>query len=141
MPAAPLIINGTLLLPDGASSVRLGEGPGHLVIDGGRIVHVDPARPSPAPDLGGEDCLITPAFTDTHVHLPQFDAIGVDGLELLDWLERAIFPAEMKWADTEYAAAMAKPDGDAARMTRAMLKAELEDLAVQIRALAAEVSP
>jgi guanine deaminase len=107
MPVAPLIINGTLLLPDGASSVRLSEGPGHIVIDDGRIVHVDPSRPSPAPDMGDEDCIIAPAFTDTHLHLPQFDAIGIDGLELLDWLERAIFPAEMKWADTEYAAAMA----------------------------------
>jgi guanine deaminase len=107
MPDAPLTISGVLLLPHGDRSVRLSDGPGHVVIDRGRIAHVDASRPSPAPDLGDESCIIMPAFSDCHLHLPQFDVIGIDGLELLDWLDRAVFPAEMKWADAEYAASMA----------------------------------
>ncbi len=107
MPSATLTIAGTLLLPHGARGVRLGDACGHVITEGDRIRVVDPARRAPAADLGDESCLIVPAFTDCHLHLPQFDVIGVDGLELLDWLERAVFPAEMKWADVDFARAMA----------------------------------
>lgn len=102
-----LTIAGTLVLPQGERSVRLADACGHVVTDGGRIRAIDPARPAPRPDLGDEDCIVIPAFTDCHLHLPQFDVVGVDGLELLDWLEQAVFPAEMKWADVDFARAMA----------------------------------
>jgi guanine deaminase len=101
-----MTVNGWLLLPTAEHSVRISDFPGHIVIDDGRIIHVDASRLSPSPDFGDESCLISPGFIDAHVHLPQFDSIGIDGLELLDWLARAIFPAEMKWADTDYAASM-----------------------------------
>jgi guanine deaminase len=44
-----------------------------------------------------------PGFIDAHVHLPQFDCVGVDGLTLLEWLRRAVFPAEARWADPQVA--------------------------------------
>ncbi len=79
--------------------------PGTLTVRGDRIASITHAI-EPGADLGGEDFLIAPGFIDTHVHLPQFDSIGIDGLELLDWLDTAIFPAEARWADPTYAAEM-----------------------------------
>lgn len=50
--------------------------------------------------------IISPGFIDAHLHIPQFDSIGHDGLTLLDWLGDVIFPAEGRWADAAYARAM-----------------------------------
>lgn len=67
--------------------------------------------PAPAsPDLEGTHgapLLISPAFVDTHLHLPQFDSVGADGLGLLAWLREAVFPAEARWADPDFAGQMA----------------------------------
>ncbi len=49
------------------------------------------------PDVGGRDRLIVPAFTDAHMHVPQIDSVGCDGMPLLEWLDRVIFPAESWW--------------------------------------------
>jgi guanine deaminase len=38
--------------------------------------------------------LIVPGFIDTHVHLPQYGAMGLCGKELLEWLKAYIFPIE-----------------------------------------------
>ena len=43
--------------------------------------------------------LIVPGFVDAHVHYPQMDRIAAHGEQLLDWLERHIFPAEQAFAD------------------------------------------
>jgi guanine deaminase len=43
--------------------------------------------------------LIVPGFVDTHVHFPQTDRIAAHGEQLLEWLERHIFPAEAAFAD------------------------------------------
>jgi len=45
---------------------------------------------------GGADWLICPGFIDAHLHIPQFDSIGCDGMGLLEWLDRVIYPAE-RW--------------------------------------------
>jgi guanine deaminase len=49
------------------------------------------------PDFGGRDRIISPAFTDAHFHVPQVESVGADGLHLLEWLDRVIFPAEAWW--------------------------------------------
>ena len=41
--------------------------------------------------------IIAPGFIDAHVHLPQYQAAGLYGKELLDWLETYIFPAERRF--------------------------------------------
>jgi guanine deaminase len=97
-----MILSGHLLLTDVARSARLG--PGWLRIDRGSIVEVHHGPCRQAVDLGGDDYLITPGFIDTHLHLPQFGMIGIDGLPLLEWLEQVIFPAEARWADSSIAA-------------------------------------
>lgn len=47
--------------------------------------------------------LITPGFVDTHIHYPQTDRIAAFGHQLLEWLDRHIFPAEAKFADIAHA--------------------------------------
>lgn len=102
-----MILAGTLLLPDTEGEhpgVRLAQG--WLRTDGGRIVEVHEGGLPASFDLGGDGCLISPGFVDTHVHLPQFDLIGAHGMALLDWLDKVTFPSEARWADAEYAADM-----------------------------------
>lgn len=47
--------------------------------------------------------LLVPGFVDTHVHYPQTERIASHGLQLLDWLEQHIFPAEQAFADRAHA--------------------------------------
>ena len=47
--------------------------------------------------------LIVPGFIDCHVHFPQLDIIGSYGEQLLDWLHRYAYPAEIRFADADYA--------------------------------------
>lgn len=80
----------------------------------GRIVEMGLGPCPGRADLGGQDRIITPAFIDAHVHIPQFGAIGCDGLPLLAWLERVIYPAESWWSSAPAHAARAA----AARLLR-----------------------
>lgn len=74
--------------------------PGWLRVSDGVIRELHEGEP-PASELpaavGGPDHVITPAFFDAHCHLPQTDSVGIDGLPLLEWLNRAVFPAESWW--------------------------------------------
>jgi len=92
------------MLPGPGRSVRLARGV--VTLEGGLIASVRETDELDGLDLGGENAVICPGFIDTHLHLPQFDSIGIDGLELLTWLDRVIFPAECRWEDTDYAGAM-----------------------------------
>lgn len=92
------------MLPAPGGRVRLA--PGTLTIVDGRVDSVAEGEPHGSPDLGGEGSLVVPGFVDAHMHLPQFDSIGIDGLTLLEWLDRAIFPAECAWADADLAGEM-----------------------------------
>lgn len=51
--------------------------------------------------------LIVPGFVDAHVHYPQMDRIASHGEQLLDWLDRHIFPAEMAFANIAHAESVA----------------------------------
>ena len=51
--------------------------------------------------------LIVPGFVDAHVHYPQIERIASHGEQLMQWLERHIFPAEMAFADRGHADAVA----------------------------------
>ncbi|MCB9468101.1 MAG: guanine deaminase [Candidatus Obscuribacterales bacterium] len=52
-------------------------------------------------DLGKS--LLLPGFVDMHIHLPQVAQTGRSGEHLLAWLEKYIFPAEMKFEDVDFA--------------------------------------
>lgn len=49
------------------------------------------------------DKIVIPGMIDTHVHLPQYDMVAMDGYELLDWLSHYIFPAEKRFESPKVA--------------------------------------
>jgi guanine deaminase len=84
---------------------------GLLVVEEGRIVargaFADISPRFPDLSVAQIDGLIVPGFIDAHVHYPQLDRIASHGEQLLDWLERHIFPAEKAFADPAHAAVVA----------------------------------
>jgi len=95
-----MLLQGLLLI-DPAEAPR----PGWIRVEGGRIaeMHADRHAPPPGAEslpapLGGAGRLISPGFIDAHIHLPQIDSVGCDGMPLLEWLDAVVFPAEVWWA-------------------------------------------
>lgn len=55
-----------------------------------------------------DGCLL-PGFVDTHLHFPQtFTTDAFGGGELLEWLERCVFPSESRLHNAEYADLVAR---------------------------------
>jgi guanine deaminase len=80
-------------IPDGALTIKEGK-----IIKYGRFKeHTEPN----VVDFG--DKVITPGLIDTHVHLPQYDVVAMDGYERPEWLNNYIFPAEKRFESTEVA--------------------------------------
>jgi guanine deaminase len=87
---------------------------GALVVDAsGRILAAGPfeavaaAHPSElVQDL--RPFWILPGLIDLHSHLPQLEAVAMDGLPLLPWLETHIFPAELRFQDASLATLAAR---------------------------------
>ena len=87
--------DGALLVRDGVIRAR------------GSLAALRAAYPGePVTRLDGG--ILVPGFVDTHVHFPQFRAIGGLGLPLLDWLEQCALPEESKLADQAYAREVAR---------------------------------
>jgi len=93
-----------------------GDGPAHayhpdglLLVEDGHIIGCGDYADL-APRLGDTPVdsfpgrLITPGFVDLHVHFPQTDIVAAYGAQLLDWLDRHVFPAELAFADPAHAA-------------------------------------
>ncbi len=99
-----MILAGQLLL-DGENG-RCRIAPGYVRVDDDVIAEVVEGEIPDVADFGGPDALITPGFIDAHLHLPQFDIIGAHGMPLLRWLVEVTFPAEAKWADSDFAQEM-----------------------------------
>ena len=100
---------------DGLEKTMVHEPDAIVAMADGRITHFGPAERV----LGelpagieirdfGRDALISAGFVDSHVHFPQTPMIAAYGSQLLDWLNQYTFPAELKFADKEYARAVAK---------------------------------
>ncbi|MBQ7503677.1 amidohydrolase family protein [bacterium] len=79
----------------------------YIAVEKGTVKGIWPVIPEEYKDVPladyGEGTLI-PAFSDLHVHAPQYlnRGIGSD-LLLAEWLEKCTFPLEMKFADLEFA--------------------------------------
>ncbi len=57
--------------------------------------------------LDFDDCLIIPGLCDLHLHAPQYEVRGAGmDCELLDWLNKYIFPVERKYSNLQYAKVM-----------------------------------
>ena len=84
---------------------------GAVLVESGRIVEVGPVSRfsgiESAEVLDYSGLLLIPGLIDCHVHYPQLDIIGSFGEELLDWLERYAYPAELRLADEVYARELA----------------------------------
>ena len=81
--------DGLLVVKDGLVVAR---GPFHKLASRFKGVPIEP--------LSG---LVVPGFVDAHVHYPQMNCIASHGEQLLDWLDRHIFPAEKAFADRAHA--------------------------------------
>jgi guanine deaminase len=85
---------------------------GAVIVNDGQIVAVGPAdqvlkqHPGLAVTHYSGD-LIMAGFVDCHTHFPQMDVIASYGKQLIDWLSTYTFPAELKFANAEYAAQLA----------------------------------
>ncbi|MCI4592579.1 guanine deaminase [Sphingobium sp. BYY-5] len=83
------------------------EPDGLLVVEDGIIVargdHATLADRWPGLAIEPLPGLIVPGFIDAHVHYAQMDHIASHGEQLLDWLDRHIFPAEKAFADRAHA--------------------------------------
>lgn len=100
-----MVIQGLLLL-DPADT----PAPGWIRVERGRIADIRLTGEEPpgdaGPIVGGPGRLITPGFVDAHTHPAQFGVVGCDGMPLLDWLDRVVFPAEVWWGRGAAAAEM-----------------------------------
>jgi guanine deaminase len=78
------------------------------IVDCGAAADVLRRMPEDVPVTQYANSLITAGFVDTHVHYPQLPVIGAGGKPLLDWLSGYTFPAEERYADTDYARSVAR---------------------------------
>ena len=100
------VIRGDICYCETPQSLRLCPD-SWLVCLEGHSAGVFPALPEQYAGLPVLDCagsLVTPGLTDLHAHAPQYALCGQGmDLELLDWLNRYIFPEESRYASLDYA--------------------------------------
>jgi guanine deaminase len=83
---------------DGALVVR----DGRIVYTGERAVLPDEFVSASVRDHRGG--FLLPGFVDTHIHFPQtYAGDSYGGGQLLEWLNRCMFPAEARFADPDFA--------------------------------------
>ncbi len=101
------IYRGTIIYTDTPDRFTVIKG-GYVAVRDGIIEEVsegkipDKYRNVSVTDFG--ESLIIPAFSDLHIHAPQFAqrGVGMDCL-LFDWLNRYTFPQESRFRDVNYA--------------------------------------
>lgn len=103
--ASLVVHGGTVLTMDADDSILTD---GAVALDGSRIVAVGSAadllaaHPS-ARRLDARGGIIMPGLVNTHTHAPMVLFRGLaDDLELMDWLENHIFPAEARHVDETF---------------------------------------
>lgn len=81
------------------------EPDGLLVVEDGIVIARGPYETlaDTYPDAEPLPGLVVPGFIDAHVHYPQTDRIASYGEQLLDWLDKHIFPAEKAFVDKAHA--------------------------------------
>jgi 5-methylthioadenosine/S-adenosylhomocysteine deaminase len=104
--AVSLVINnGIVITVDGTRRVL---NPGSVAINGNQIVAVDTpaaiaARYRAAQSIDASGKVVMPGLINTHTHaaMVMFRGLGND-LNLMDWLQKYIFPAEGKTVSAEF---------------------------------------
>ena len=118
---APFRIHAPVVTPIARDRIAWHPRGAVAVDERGRILFRGEERDLPEellalPELRSDDLLL-PGLIDAHVHLPQFDCRGKFGTTLLEWLDRFIYPEEMRFAREEVARDTAR------RFYRALLNA------------------
>lgn len=100
-----IVANGIVLTVDGTRRVL---NPGSVAINGTQIVAVDTpaaiaARYRSADTIDATGKVVMPGLINTHTHaaMVMFRGLGND-LNLMDWLQKYIFPAEAKTVSPEF---------------------------------------
>ncbi len=78
-------VDGGIVVDESGTILEIGDY--HAVTD----------RYPSATTIDCSDRLILPGFIDTHTHLPQYRVAALYGQELLEWLKRAVYPAEREF--------------------------------------------
>ncbi|NCG19953.1 MAG: guanine deaminase [Rhodobacterales bacterium] len=78
-----------------------------VVIEEGRITELGPFDGRPI-DEDLRPSVLLPGFVDAHIHFPQTRIVGSATGPLLEWLDRATFPEEARFADPQHAARVAR---------------------------------
>lgn len=99
---------GTLLQPNSADHCGVTAGSLVEIDDAGRFSRIAQARPATGEVFGDDQSWILPGFVDAHLHLPQWDRRGIDGLSVFDWQKKIGFPAEQRLSDPQTAADLAE---------------------------------
>ena len=102
------LLHGDIVYSESGDSLTVREN-AILAVEDGKVRDIyapdalpEDLRPLPVTDYGRS--LIIPAFTDMHVHAPQYEERGIRmDLLLSDWLNQCTFPEEAKFADPDYA--------------------------------------
>ena len=99
-----LIVGGTVVTMDGDRRVIRN---GSVAIKDGKIAEVGNSETIPTfrakQIINAEDKLIIPGLINTHTHVPMTLFRGIaDDLDLQQWLENYIFPAEAKNVDEDF---------------------------------------
>jgi 5-methylthioadenosine/S-adenosylhomocysteine deaminase len=98
-----LITGGTVVTMAGPNLER-----GSVVIRGGEIIAVGPSSEidrqySAKTVIRAGGMAVVPGFVNAHTHVPMVLFRGIaDDLDLMDWLQNYIFPAEAKNVDREF---------------------------------------
>ena len=83
---------GTVLQPRSAESCQILRNTSVELRGDGRIGQIASGK-TKGEVVGDDDCWIIPGFIDAHLHVPQWDARGIDGLTLFQWQAKVGFPA------------------------------------------------
>ena len=102
------LLHGDIVYSESRDSLTVREN-AILAVEDGKVrdIYAPDALPEdlrPLPVTDYDRSLIIPAFTDMHVHAPQYEERGIRmDLLLSDWLNQCTFPEEAKFADPDYA--------------------------------------
>ena len=100
-----MIVKGRFI--DFPSLHRVRDFQGYMVVENGLIKKFTRERPN-GNIWDFSDYVIMPGFVDTHTHLTQIELMGKWHTDLLDWLEKYVYPEEIRFLDVNYAARKAE---------------------------------
>lgn len=100
------IYHGNIVYSRSRDEIAVHRG-GYIAVENGVVEGIYDRLPERYADLPVTDFgkhVIIPAFSDLHVHAPQYPQRGL-GMDLLleDWLNTYTFPQEARYSDMEYA--------------------------------------